>query len=187
MCLEDKIFPKANSFIDKIQPLAPIMEFTGKIKAVKDSQPDDDFCVVARVEALIAGYEHSEALRRAEAYCEAGADAVLIHSKERTPHQIESFMQSWNGNCPVVIVPTKYNTTPTSNFRSWKISTVIWANHNFRASLQAMQSISAKIMSEQSIADLDQDIAEVDEIFRLTNDAELREAQGRYQPVASKT
>jgi phosphoenolpyruvate phosphomutase len=82
MCLEDKLFPKTNSFIrGEQQPLADIREFCGKIAAAKDTQQDPDFCVVARVEALIAGRGLEEALRRAHAYSDAGADAILMHSK----------------------------------------------------------------------------------------------------------
>ena len=68
VCIEDKLFPKTNSFIGENQPLADVDEFCGRIKAGKDSQSDDDFQIVARVEALIAGWGMDEALRRAEAY-----------------------------------------------------------------------------------------------------------------------
>src|SRR5882724_3666935 len=82
VCIEDKQFPKTNSFLNgERQPLADRDEFAGKLKAVKDSQTDPDFSIVARVEALIAGWGMEEALRRAEAYRVAGADAILIHSK----------------------------------------------------------------------------------------------------------
>src|SRR5512146_3213601 len=88
VCIEDKLFPKTNSFIDgERQPLADADEFCGKIKAGKDSQEDPDFCVVARVEALIAGWGMAEAIRRAEAYRQAGADAILIHSKLSRPDE----------------------------------------------------------------------------------------------------
>ena len=88
VCIEDKLFPKTNSFLGSGQPLADIDEFCGKIKAGKDSQSDDNFSIVARVEALISGLWIKEALRRAEAYYEAGADAILIHSKKRDADEI---------------------------------------------------------------------------------------------------
>lgn len=69
ICIEDKIFPKKNSFIEgEQQPLAGIDEFCGKIKAIKDIQSDEDFCMVARIESFITGHDLSEALKRAEAY-----------------------------------------------------------------------------------------------------------------------
>src|SRR3712207_2884129 len=82
VCMEDKLFPKTNSFLrSTAQPLADMEEFAGKIRAAKEAQLDDDFVVVARVEALIAGHGLEEALVRAKAYRRAGADAILIHSK----------------------------------------------------------------------------------------------------------
>src|SRR6185436_18436166 len=112
-------FPKTNSFLRaELQPLADIEEFAGKIKAGKDSQSDPDFVLVARVEALIAGWGLTEALRRAEAYHDAGADAILIHSKESSPAEIFAFLDAWGNRAPVVLVPTKYWRTPTAEFRA---------------------------------------------------------------------
>ena len=84
--------------------------------------------MVARVEALIAGRSIEEALDRAYAYQEAGADAILIHSKQRHPDQILSFLGQWSGCCPVVVVPTTYYDTPVDVFSRAGISLVIWAN-----------------------------------------------------------
>jgi len=117
VCIEDKLFPKTNSFIGEAQPLAEIAEFCGRIKAGKDSQTEDEFSLVARIEALISGHGMDEALRRAEAYHAAGADAVLIHSKRSTAGEIFAFAERWGNRCPVVIVPTMYYATPTEQFR----------------------------------------------------------------------
>ncbi|MEA3134955.1 MAG: phosphoenolpyruvate phosphomutase, partial [Gammaproteobacteria bacterium] len=130
VCIEDKQFPKTNSFLNgERQPLADIEEFVGKIAAGKDTQADPNFCIVARVEALIAGWGMDEALRRAEAYRLAGADAILIHSKLSKPDEIVTFAREWARRAPLVIVPTRYYSTPTDVFRKAGISTVIWANH----------------------------------------------------------
>jgi phosphoenolpyruvate phosphomutase len=183
MCIEDKLFPKTNSFINsEAQPLADIEEFSGKIRAAKDTQEDPDFCVVARVEALIAGWGLPEALKRADAYYQAGADAILMHSKTSTPDQILAFMDEWQDTCPVVIVPTMYYTTPTEVFRDAGISLVIWANHMMRASIKAMQEMAARIYAEQSLMSIEDEIVPVKEIFRLQNAAELKEAEKRYLP-----
>jgi phosphoenolpyruvate phosphomutase len=184
MCIEDKLFPKTNSFINsEAQPLADIEEFSGKIKAAKDTQEDPDFCVVARVEALIAGWGLPEALKRADAYHRAGADAILMHSKISTPDQILAFMDEWQDTCPVVIVPTMYYTTPTQVFRDAGISMVIWANHMMRASIMAMQEVAGRIYADQSLMSVEDQIVSVKEIFRLQNAAELKEAEKRYLPV----
>lgn len=183
MCIEDKLFPKTNSFIaGESQPLADVAEFCGKIRAAKDSQSDPDFSVVARVEAFIAGWGLDEALRRAEAYVDAGADAVLIHSKEKTAHEIEAFMVRWGDRAPVVIVPTMYHATPTEEFGRMGISLVIWANHLVRASVTAMQETAAAIHQARTLAPVEDRIASVKEIFRLQGADELKDAEARYLP-----
>ena len=184
MCIEDKLFPKTNSFINsEQQPLADMDEFSGKIRAVKDAQSDDDFCVVARVEAFIAGWDVDEALRRAESYYRAGADAVLIHSKKNSPDQILEFMKHWQNTCPVVIVPTMYYDTPTDVFEKAGISLVIWANHLLRSSISAMQNTAAEIYKSQSLGNVEPNVVPVKEIFRLQNADELKQAEKRYLPV----
>lgn len=187
VCIEDKLFPKTNSFIGgEAQPLADIEEFCGKIKAAKDAQYDDDFVVVARVEAFIAGWGLDEALRRAEAYRQAGADAVLIHSKKSNPSDIEAFMKEWDNRHPVVIVPTKYYSTPTDYFRELGISLAIWANHNVRAAITAMQQTSKQIFQDQSLINVEDQVATVSEIFRIQGADELKEAEKKYLPTSGK-
>lgn len=184
MCIEDKLFPKTNSFINsEQQPLAEIDEFAGKIKAAKDTQDDPDFCVVARVEAFIAGWGLSEALKRAEAYYRAGADAILMHSKISTADQILAFMAEWRDTCPVVIVPTMYYKTPTEIFEEAGVSIVIWANHMLRSSIQAMQAAAAQIYAQRSLLSIEDEIVPVKEIFRLQNATELKDAEKHYLPV----
>jgi phosphoenolpyruvate phosphomutase len=182
-CIEDKLFPKTNSFINsKSQPLADIDEFCGKIKAMKDTQHDEDFVVVTRVEAFIAGLGLKEALRRAEAYRQAGTDAVLIHSNKSDVTEIEAFMKEWNGRLPVVIVPTKYHTTPTNRFMELGVSVAIWANHNLRASIDAIQKISKQIFQDESLINVEGSVASLEEIFRLQRVDELQEAEKKYLP-----
>lgn len=185
VCIEDKLFPKTNSFINgHTQPLADIDEFCGKIKAMKDAQTDEDFLVIARVEAFITGWGLKEALRRAEAYAQAGANAILIHSKKSDLTEIELFMKEWNRRVPIVIVPTKYYTVPTKRFDDLGVSVVIWANHNLRASLDAMQNISRQIFQDQSLIHAESRVATVEEIFRLQDADELQAAERQYLPSA---
>jgi phosphoenolpyruvate phosphomutase len=187
VCIEDKLFPKTNSFISgETQPLADIDEFCGKIKAAKDTQLDPDFVLVARVEAFIAGWGLSEAIRRAEAYRNAGADAILIHSKKSNPSDIESFMKEWGNRHPVIIVPTKYYSTPTDKFRELGVNLVIWANHNLRGSITAMQKICRQIAKDQSLINVEDKIIPVAEVFRLQGADELQEAEKKYLPTAGK-
>lgn len=187
VCIEDKLFPKTNSFINSsLQPLAEVDEFCGKIKAMKDTQQDPDFMVVARVESFIAGWGLEESLLRAEAYHQAGADAILMHSKRSDISEIETFMKEWGNRLPVVIVPTKYYTTPTDQFRNLGISVVIWANHNLRASLDAMQQVSQKIFHDETLIHVENNIAPVEEIFKIQDVEELEAAEKKYLSAKQK-
>ena len=183
ICIEDKLFPKTNSFIGEGQPLADIDEFCGKIKAGKDSQTDADFVLVARIEALISGWGLDEALRRAEAYDEAGADALLIHSKRETADEVLAFKAEWSGRAPMIIVPTKYYTTPVEIFRQAGISMVIWGNHNLRAAIAAMQEVCRQIQRDESLAGIEDNVVSLKDLFELTGNEELAEAERRYLPA----
>jgi phosphoenolpyruvate phosphomutase len=181
VCIEDKQFPKTNSFLNgERQPLADIEEFVGKIAAGKDTQRDGNFSIVARVEALIAGWGMDEALRRAEAYRLAGADAILIHSKLSKPDEIVTFAKEWARRSPLVIVPTRYYSTPTEVFRQAGISTVIWANHLVRAAASAMQSVAKEIFESQTLVNVEDHIVSVNEIFRLQDADEYSAAERLY-------
>jgi phosphoenolpyruvate phosphomutase len=181
VCIEDKQFPKTNSFLNgERQPLADIEEFAGKIAAGKDTQNDANFSIVARVEALIAGWGMDEALRRAEAYRLAGADAILIHSKLSKPDEIVTFAREWARRAPLVIVPTRYYSTPTDVFREAGISTVIWANHLVRSAVSAMQSVAKEIYDSQTLVNVEDRIVPVNEIFRLQDADEYSAAERLY-------
>ncbi len=187
VCIEDKLFPKNNSFIGgELQPLADIDEFCGKIKAAKDTQTDGDFVVVARTEAFITGWGLDEAVRRADAYREAGANAILVHSKKSDPSDIEAFMDVWGRRHPVVIVPTKYYSVPTDVFRNMGISLIIWANHNLRSAVTSMQNTSMQIFNDESLINVESKIASVSEVFRLQGADELKDAEKKYLPAAGK-
>ena len=188
VCIEDKVFPKSNSLINGAsQPLADIDEFSGKIKAAKDEQLDDDFSVVARVESLIAGECMGETLRRAEAYRQAGADAILIHSKKSEPDEVLTFIREWHDRSPVVLVPTTYFETPVQVFEDAGASVIIWANHTLRASIRAMQETVSMIFRQRSVTEAHRRIASLNDIFTLQNLEELQNAEDKYLPPKSST
>jgi len=188
VCIEDKIFPKTNSFLNgKAQPLADIDEFCGRISAGKDAQQCDDFVIVARVEAFIAGWGLDEALKRAEAYHQAGADAILMHSALRSPEEILAFKREWGDRSPVVIVPTKYYSTPTEVFRHHGLSAVIWANHLMRTCITAMQRTAQEIFEDQTLINVEDRVATLGEVFRIQGAPELTEAEKRYLPKNAAT
>lgn len=182
ICLEDKGFPKMNSFIGDRHLLADIEEFCGRLKAVKDTIADPAFVLVARVEALIAGHGQDEALTRAHAYADAGADAILIHSRKADANEIFDFARAWQNRLPVVIVPTKYYRTPVSQYRAAGISTVIWANHNMGAAIAAMRDVCQRIIRDEGIAGIEDQVASLDELFGLMAYDELAAAEERHLP-----
>ncbi len=152
MCIEDKLFPRPTRLSAARPSRWPTSTSSpARSRPAKDTQQDEDFCVVARVEALIAGWGLAEALKRAEAYHEAGADAILMHSKKSTADEILAFMQEWGNRAPVVIVPTMYYSTPVEVFEEAGVSLVIWANHLLRASITIQQQTAAKIFAERSL------------------------------------
>ena len=183
VCIEDKLYPKTNSFIDgNKQELANIDEFCSRIKAGKDAQKDDEFSIITRVEAFIAGWGLGEAVKRAEAYHEAGSDGILIHSAKSEPSEIIAFKNEWGDRLPVIIVPTKYYSTPTEIFSQVGISIAIWANHMIRSSIESMQQTATSIIQKKSVVALEDKIASVSEIFRLQGVSELLEAEEMYLP-----
>jgi phosphoenolpyruvate phosphomutase len=169
--IEDKTFPKVTSLVEGgRQELLRVEEFQGKIRAAISARSDPDFLVIARTEALIAGLGEEEALRRAAAYEEAGADMILVHSKQKTPDEVEHFVRAWNGKAPIVIVPTAYPEMNEERIKALgKIAIVIYGNHALRASVTAMQDVFARILKDRGIHNVNKDIVPVEEIFRLQN------------------
>ena len=181
ICIEDKIFPKKNSFyLGNKQPLEDIETFAGKIKAIKDTFPNIQ--VIARIESLIAGWGIEEALKRAYAYREAGADAILIHSKKKNISEIDEFISSWEKDFPIVLVPTTYYKTKPEYFIKKKVRIVIWANHLLRSSISSMEKTLKIIKKDRSLKKIENNIFPVKEIFKITNMEELSKNEIKYLP-----
>jgi phosphonopyruvate hydrolase len=180
--IEDKTFPKVTSLAaDARQELLRIAEFQGKVEAAVSARRDSDFLVIARTEALIAGLGEAEALTRAAAYAEAGADMILVHSKQKTPDEIESFVKAWTGKLPIAIVPTAYPQLNEARIRALgKIAMVIYGNHAIRAAVTAMQDVFARIIADGGIHGIDKDIVPVDEIFRLQRMNQIKAAERKF-------
>jgi phosphoenolpyruvate phosphomutase len=137
-----------------------------------------------------------QALRRATAYANAGADAVLIHSKRSDSKDIDYFMKNWTLKTPVVIVPTKYYSVPSEHFKKLNISTIIWANHNLRygefqinfvrrTSITSMQKVCQEIKHKEGLQTVEPQVATLKEVFRLQNVDELTAAEKKYLPRKS--
>ncbi|PZV37066.1 phosphonopyruvate hydrolase [Mesorhizobium kowhaii] len=167
--IEDKTFPKVTSLAaGGRQELLRVEEFQGKIEAAISTRTDPNFLVIARTEALIAGLGEEEALKRAAAYEAAGADMILIHSKQKTPEEVESFVRAWSGKAPIVIVPTAYPEMNEERIKALgRIAIVIYGNHAIRASVTAMKDVFARILKDRGIHNVNRDIVSVEEVFRL--------------------
>lgn len=168
VCIEDKLFPKMNSFAPVSQELADVSAFSDKIAAAKDNQKSEDFIVVARTEAFVTGAGLNEAVARANAYADAGADAVLVQSKRTDASELLAFANNWAGDKPIIAVPTTYPDTPVSDLAGAGISNIIWANHGLRASILAMRAATKTLFETQSAGTIDSDIASIQDVFDLT-------------------
>lgn len=165
--IEDKRFPKVNSFVPGRQELEPIEEFSAKLEAAKAAQQGPDFMVFARVEALIAGWGMEEALKRARAYEKAGADGIVIHSKNNTPDEIFTFAAKWDGKIPLVCIPTTYYDVPAEEFARRGFRMVIYANQGLRAAMRAMNDTFRSIRETGSTAAVEGKISSMKEVFEI--------------------
>ena len=180
--MEDKRFPKDTSLLEGgRQELVRVEEFQGKIEAAIAARQDPSFVVVARTEALIAGLGREEALRRAHAYAEAGADLILVHSKKKTPEEVLAFVAAWDGRVPIALVPTAYpQLTEAAMRETEKIGLVIYGNHAIRAAVTAMRQVFRQIRAEGGIAGADAAIVPVEEIFRLQDVSGMKAREAKY-------
>jgi len=150
--IEDKIGLKKNSLFGTAVPQTQdsIEGFSNKIKAGKVAQITEDFMIIARVESLILGKTVKDSLERAFAYVTAGADGIMIHSKEKTGDDIKSFCEQFrenNKNTPIVVVPSTFNHITETEFENMGVNIVIYANHMLRASYPAMMDVAKSILA----------------------------------------
>ena len=171
--IEDKVGLKQNSLFgtDAVQTQDTIEGFCAKIRAGKNAQITDDFMVIARVESLIAGKPVADALERAHAYVAAGADGIMIHSKNKDGEDIKEFCRRFREHdveTPIVAVPTTYNQYTEDELASWGINVVIYANHMLRAAYPAMvQCAKSILMHGRSLEASEQYCMPIKEILTL--------------------
>ena len=170
--IEDKVGLKKNSLFgtDAIQTQDTIEGFCAKIKAGKEAQVTQDFMIIARIESLIAGKPMSDALERAYAYVEAGADGIMIHSKNKSGEDIKEFCLTFRqryAHVPIVVVPTTYDHIHESELCEWGVNVVIYANHMLRAAYPAMMRVACTILENeraQEVSDLCMPIKDILEL-----------------------
>ncbi len=187
ICIEDNVYPKRCSFYPGVRrELVPIEEHCGKIKAAKAAQTVSDFVVIARTEALIAGWGRDEALKRAEAYAEAGADAVLIHSKSPTFDELKAVAKAWSGRVPLVVVPTIFDQVTTAELEDAGFKIVIYANQLVRASIKAMQDALDLIKRDTRPGSVNDRIVALEDVYDIVGVPRMEEDERRFLPVGGE-
>lgn len=173
ICIEDKLYPKRNSFGPEGQELIDPHEFATKVRAAKQTQRHEDFMIIARIESLIAGESMDAALQRAELYADAGADAIIIHSKQSSADQVLAFAREWRDRArstPLVAIPTTYSSISAVELEQAGFAMVIYANQILRAALGAMERAMHSIIEQGSCAQVEHDIPSVASLFELTGE-----------------
>ena len=187
VCIEDKTFPKRNSLLkDGFNELISEKEFVAKILAAKDAKKNKDFMIIARVESLISGLSMETALKRAEAYEDAGADAILIHSKQKNPDEIFEFADSFKGNCPVVVIPTTYDTVKINELESHNIKMVIYANQTLRAAHKSMMNLLKILKNSENISSVNDKLSSMESIFELQSMYEIENKEKELEEKLKK-
>ena len=178
ICIEDKTFPKKNSLLENSkQELLSEKEFVAKIIAAKEAKENPNFMLIARTEALISGMGIKEAIKRANAYEKAGADAILIHSKQNTPDEIFEFSESWGGTLPLVVVPTSYPTVRLDELISHRIKMIIYANQTLRVTHAVISKLLKQLKNSASISDVSEDMSSMKEIFQLQETYKIKKQE----------
>lgn len=182
ICIEDNVFPKRNSLLSGAiqRELLPAHEHARRIAAAKAAQDTAEFVLIARVEALIAGLGVDEALARASSYVAAGADAIVIHSRDKTLTEIREFLAGWRRqglHVPLVAIPTLYPTFSIEELGREGFAMVIFANQALRGAVRAMDQVLEALREGQRAAAADPLIGPVDHLFDLvgTKDAIRRD------------
>jgi phosphoenolpyruvate phosphomutase len=183
ICIEDNPYPKRCSFYEGMQDeLEQASTFRGKIQAAVEKRLGPEFCVIARTEALNKGLGLGTALDRGKEYVAAGAEAVLIHHKGKDPEPVLEFAEHWYATetIPLVCVPTTYKTVTYERLNNAGFKLIIFANYGVRSIVRALQETFTAVMAHKHLADGDDYVVSMDEIFRLIYLDELRENEERY-------
>lgn len=170
--IEDKIGLKRNSLFgtSELQQQDSIEAFSHKLSAGKRAQVTDAFMVIARIESLIAGAGQADAIERARAYIDAGADAIMIHSAKKDPAEIVSFMDEYGtfaNRVPLVVVPSSYNSITEEELVDHGASIVIYANHLIRSAYPAMWRTAESILEHHRSREADEFMLPISEALRL--------------------
>jgi len=173
--IEDKIGLKRNSLFgtEVEQNQDSIEAFCNKIKAGKNALRTDGFMIIARIESLILEQGMDDALKRAFAYVEAGADGIMIHSRKKSPDEVFEFCAKFREKekqVPIVVVPTSYSSVTESELISHGINIVIYANHLTRSAFPAMKNTAIEILKNHRAQEVENNIMPFNEIIKLIDE-----------------
>lgn len=181
ICIEDNIFPKRCSFYAGVKrELVPVDEHAGKIRAAIGARKDPDFVIISRTEALIAGWGKEEALTRCNAYADAGADAVLCHSKNPLSEEVLDFARSWDRDTPLVVVPTIFKSATVTELYEGGYKMIIFANHAMRSSIKAMREALHILRKEEKAESVDDYIVTLPQVYELVGVPDLKCNEKEY-------
>jgi phosphoenolpyruvate phosphomutase len=184
VCIEDNVFPKRCSFYAGVRrELAPVEEHAGKVRACVETRKSADFRIIARTEALIAGWGMQEALQRGRAYADAGADMVLVHSKSDEPSEVLEFARHWDRATPLVCVPTIYKATTASKLHEGGYKMVIYANHGLRAGIKAAREALGRLVAEQHCSAVDDLVVPLQDVYDLIGVPQMKDDERAYMPA----
>jgi phosphoenolpyruvate phosphomutase / 2-hydroxyethylphosphonate cytidylyltransferase len=172
MIIEDKTGLKKNSLFgnDVSQTQDSIENFCKKIRTGKEAQITKDFMIIARIESLILEAGMEDALKRAFAYVDSGADGIMIHSRLKDPSEIIQFISEFrkkDKNTPIVVVPTAFNSVTTDEFSKMGVNVVIYANHMLRAAYPGMMKVAKSILENKRSLEAEPDCMPIKDILEL--------------------
>jgi phosphoenolpyruvate phosphomutase len=187
ICIEDNEFPKRCSFYAGVsRDLVATEEHARKVEAAVAARRDPGFAVVARTEALIAGWGMDEALARARAYADAGADAVLVHSTQADFAELTEFASHWDGRAPLVAVPTTYPDVTLAELMAAGFRLANFANQPLRAAIVAMRRVLGRMRETGRASSVDADIVPLDDVYALVGVPELKANEKRFLFAGTK-
>jgi phosphoenolpyruvate phosphomutase len=170
--IEDKVGLKRNSLLgnDVEQFQDSIENFCFKIKTANNAKSSSNFMTIARIESLILEKGVAHAFERAQAYLDAGANGILIHSRNRLPNEVFKFIEQYNqlkNRAPLIVVPTTYHEVPYDQFTDLGVDIIIYANHLLRSAYPAMLKTAESILSNGRTTEVESNLMTINEILEL--------------------
>jgi len=167
VCMEDQTSPKRNSLSGLRHALVPVEEFADKIRVAARNREPGGMLVIARTEALVAGRDLAETLARGRAYAAAGADAVLVHSRDPDAGRVLAFAEAWDLDVPLVAVPTAYPQVSEDELYAAGYRLVIYANQGLRSMVRGVLKTLRELHAGRCAKAVEGDLCSMEDVFAL--------------------